>query len=1356
VALILIACVGAALTGRLSTEASRRLAAMLMERLEPLLQSGWSVDSVRVKYGSVHLFGVRYRGAGPYELWLEDVRVGYSITNLLRYRFHAENLPNSILCLRPHLVLHLYARRDSVSQSPSEASVTALALQRLSFLENIVVADGQISCSDSSGNRWCILDEVDGWVYRANDWSACLQLAARPHGAGDISVELLGRFDLGRGRLDTLRANVREYEIGRHFPFLLPSFLEVDRGRFAGNFTLVENPLLPEGFDLKGQARLRRGRILFRSTQLRCDSIFFEARVEHWNLQLDSVFFRLSGSPARASGLVQNLFDPRLDLTLRSDSVDIGALRNQLNLPPSVYPTGTANFYARLSGHYRNPRLEAELRMPEGRLGSRPIRHLEVRCVLSDSVLRLATFSARLPAGALSGHAMLDLRRSPAHLDASALFVIRPLALGTQNTLLHDSLAARFQGEVSGGELSVQAALHAPGRPPLRLRGEGHASVTGARLSLASQPAGFRAEGECSLTRDGSLRDFRVDVRGLERISPYLGGPALPRFVDNELDIGARFSGTPHRVRASGQVVRADATNSRSLLSAEGELLSTGRKRWEGNFDLQYVPAPGQMASGTLRILADRRKYSSAYALLQLGNWLRAEMEENQREPLRRFSVQVQSAPLAMLLGSHAEHYRGFLDAAFAYEKRTSEPVFQFSLGATDVLGHGIGPYRLQLHAAGQGNLITADSLRVLFRDRPAVNGICTVDLKRKEVRGTIRGDTLRLRPLLSTFGAPDTVVDGSLSFWANIQGPLETPEIMGEALASDGRVFFEPFDILRLAFSSDTSDSLRPGQVSIDHVLIQRGNTYRLEGEGRVRLSRGLPLQLSIRGSANVLQVIADALGFLRNPSCDGRVRLDLEGPLTSPRLTQAAISFTNGRSEFSGILPKATDVKGQVQLEADGFVRLVDLSGKMGGEWFRITNARASEAPCSVPVEEFAAPSLGLSFGVLVFETGTRGVPLNLYGLQEKGDFGFYQFLGAEANEKFVLAGPWEKPHIRGTWMLRDVAFQYPFVEGAGGKRSWVLDFLSRAEWDLRLIPAHNVRYVRTIPSAIDNVYVNLALDEGGEGVRLIGSPGEGTFRLAGRIESRQGFVEYLDLTFRLESAGAEFDRESLYPVVWGRARATVTDTTGMPVSLYLTLMLEDYSEERRLDQRVRDRQSRGRWDRIRFQLSTDHAGSGESEAEILGMLGYSDRKLKEKAAEMVGMSAENWLVRPLVRPFERGLQRALRFDLVRFRSRIARNFIEWNLANQSYSPWYLVRSTRWEVGKYLMNDVFLLYTGEVQTGLRYEPHQQKLGLRHTFGLEYRLSPDLILELAYDYDSLLLWQKTDKKILLRHSFPF
>ncbi|MDZ7372864.1 MAG: translocation/assembly module TamB [candidate division KSB1 bacterium] len=1343
---------------RLAHRANRQLLSILTERFAPLVQRGWSVDSVAIKYGCVHFFGLRYRGRAPYELWVEDVRVGYSLTNLLRQRFRVRNLPNSILCSRPHLILHLHSRHDApTGPDSSNGTTTASVLRELTFLENVVISDGQISYADSAGGLWRFFDEVDGWIYRQQDWKAGLQLAARPRGARDIRVELLGRFDVPRGRLDSLEVHVRPYEVGAHFPLPLPSFLQMKGGLLAGRFVVREDPRLPRRLDLVGEAHFTRGSVALRGSSFRFDSIAVHARVEHWDLFLDSAAFRLNECPFRAQGIVRDLLNPRFELQLACESADLGLLFPYPSGAGWLQPSGRALLTATLRGHYNNPQVEAEMRMPMGRVAGYALRNLVATVSLVDSVIRIDRLSALLPRGSLRARAMLDLRTAERPLLACAGLVLSARGQDGKGKLLQDTLTVTYEGSSGHGRLRATAAVYRSGLPPLRLSGEGDIQGATASVRVRSEQGTLRGQGHFTFKRGGSIENFRLVLHGAETAAPYLGLVSSPRFLRGKIGADAELSGNRRVLQGTLQISVGKQGARRPLLSTRGELKPAGR-RWEGKFDIEYTPVSGRTSAGGLRLQVGGWRRAPLAASLELESWLRASLERDRRDGTLRLRVTCSKAPLQALLGLDPSVYSGFLDAALEYE-RDSNQDSRCNLRAEglDLRSHGEGPYNCRLVAHGRDGSLALDSLDVRWGERPILFASGQVDLREQWVDASLRTDTLRLARVLPAFGVRKGIADGLLSFWSRVRGSLAQPEFTGELLVSHGRFFFEPFDLLRVAFSPDASgESSSAPHVNLEQLLLLRTGVYRLEGDGKVPLSADAPVELRLSGPANVLQLAADALGFLRNPRCEGEIRLQVGGTVSSPRLSGAEASFTNGRAEFPSVLPKVTEARGHLRLEPDGFLHLVELSGRMGGEWFRIANARASDLRCRVPLEEFVVSPLGVSAGILTFETGPRGVPLNLYGLQEKSDFGWYQFLGAEPEEPFVVAGPWSRPRIRGTWKLRDVRFQYPFVEGTGNKTSWVLDFLSRAEWDLRLLPEHNVRYVRTIPSAVDNVYVNLLIDQGGEGVKLTGCLAEGTFRLAGRIESRNGIVEYLDMDFRLESAGAEFDRASLYPVVWGRARATVTDTTGMPTTLYLTLLMEDYTEERRFDQRVRDRQTRARWDRVRFQLSSDHPSAGQSEAEILGALGYSDRKLRAKAAEMVGMSAENWLVRPLVRPFERSLQRALGFDLLRLRSRIARNFIEWNLANQTYSPWYLMRSTRWEMGKYLLNDVFLTYTGEIQSGFRYELHQQKLGLRHTIGLEYRLSPDLILELAYDYDSLLLWQKTDKKILLRHSFPF
>jgi len=110
-----------------------------------------------------------------------------------------------------------------------------------------------------------------------------------------------------------------------------------------------------------------------------------------------------------------------------------------------------------------------------------------------------------------------------------------------------------------------------------------------------------------------------------------------------------------------------------------------------------------------------------------------------------------------------------------------------------------------------------------------------------------------------------------------------------------------------------------------------------------------------------------------------------------------------------------------------------------------------------------------------------------------------------------------------------------------------------------------------------------------------------------------------------------------------------------------------------------------------------------------------------------------------------------------MVQLSSRFTRNFLEMNLANGSQveSTISLLRHTRLTVGKYLTSRLFLLYSGQFDAWpVANNFSQANVGLRHTFGLEYRFTRDLLLQMEYDYNSLFQTQKDDKRIWLRHSF--
>jgi hypothetical protein len=111
-----------------------------------------------------------------------------------------------------------------------------------------------------------------------------------------------------------------------------------------------------------------------------------------------------------------------------------------------------------------------------------------------------------------------------------------------------------------------------------------------------------------------------------------------------------------------------------------------------------------------------------------------------------------------------------------------------------------------------------------------------------------------------------------------------------------------------------------------------------------------------------------------------------------------------------------------------------------------------------------------------------------------------------------------------------------------------------------------------------------------------------------------------------------------------------------------------------------------------------------------------------------------------------------------------------LTWNLLSQGESPPGEYRSlsrrlvfprTTLLVGKYLTDNCFLSYLGKFQTRTD-EFLDERLGISHRFGLEYRLSGGTILDIEYDYERDLtegdkrIKATSDKRVQITHNFPF
>lgn len=412
------------------------------------------------------------------------------------------------------------------------------------------------------------------------------------------------------------------------------------------------------------------------------------------------------------------------------------------------------------------------------------------------------------------------------------------------------------------------------------------------------------------------------------------------------------------------------------------------------------------------------------------------------------------------------------------------------------------------------------------------------------------------------------------------------------------------------------------------------------------------------------------------------------------------------------------------------------------------------------------------------------------------------------------FIVAGPWKHPLFRGEVVLNYANVTYPFLESAEPPSPTILELLMNADWDVRAIAGKENNYIRNINYGISSVYVNIGIDDQvsrlhftgiaidtslqapgavelslapeeyaskngvnhsdsvhykteqrpdaplvyslfGKDFKDTAGPDTSSFRISGSVESTRGTIEYLDLTFRVDKFGAVWDKSELQPVLSGKAWATVPDSLNYSRDVYLKMYARDPV--------TGVKSNRGRMEDIYFDLESDYPieylADDHSRVHLLAALGISLNDVQGQATDMLTSSADKVLLQQIMRPLERQLERSLGLDIVRLNSRFTRNFLQMSEGNlQSELALALLRSTKLTIGKYLSNRMYLLYTGQVAAWpLNYGYTGPTIGLRHTFGFEYRINPTLLLQMEYDYNSTMADQwKEDKRIWLRHSFPF
>ncbi|MBN2423574.1 MAG: hypothetical protein JXR46_07380 [Calditrichaceae bacterium] len=720
---------------------------------------------------------------------------------------------------------------------------------------------------------------------------------------------------------------------------------------------------------------------------------------------------------------------------------------------------------------------------------------------------------------------------------------------------------------------------------------------------------------------------------------------------------------------------------------------------------------------------------------------------------------------------------QGIINGEISFAGSLRSPEIIADLSGDKFVFNSIGYYQAHVLAKFDTKVLELDTVEISLNNHPIIAGNLKWILENDFLSGKLEGDQIRIADVLSAFKPDDVFLTGTANYQINVKGSKEHPWIETDLQIIDGSLWNTDFDHLDASLVYDIGDisnifKISEHQISVNNLLLGKTGEFHISGEGTLPLSTKNPLDIKVNFDGDLFRFLPRIEKFFENGASLASAHLHIGGDYNEIRFLSCDIDIERGELWLRDVAPYIENIHGKIMLEeGTNEVNFKNFTANMDKQYLKINTVRNIKLKNGKSLKHWYFKGLDLDFGILTMETSAEGVSLHIPGLMEDDETGSLYLSGRDGEDYFYFAGPADHPLAYGNLTLYDTRLTYPFLvsDKPRTKPSPAVVFLQKVNWNVFLTSGEDVVYQRKIPAYIDNVNTELYVDETSKGLYFTGIIDESSFGVAGQLFSTRGRLEYLDQNFKVDRFTVEFLKTDDLPVISGKAWTSIRDSIGAtPKTIYLQLYAVDAETGMEKQQ--------GGWDEFKFKLISADPQIGETQEQVLAYMGFSVDNIKEKATSVGGAVTEKYLIRPLLRPVEKAIEQNLGVDMVRINSKIARNLFYNGLglspdksqSNPAINPFtstspylLLMQSSEVTVGKYLAQNLFLTYTGQLVS--LQNAAEVDYGFNHSFGLEYRLLRNVLLEFEYDRELSGIYRFTDQrqyledfKIRLRHSFTF
>ena len=1299
---------------------------------------------------------------------ITSVSFDFDIYQLIFHPDSPQKTLKKITLKNPRLIIDRSSAPDVETNQEAKFTNQQLSdvLNKISALSQIQIKQGKIIYKKSLGQYISLAHNINGMLYTEDNETYLVTADGSLFSTEENNFNLETSFNIEQETI-TGRIFLSEYELDKTMlPYFTQSFT-LDGGILDGRADFFYS--YSDSLQNKLTGRIRASGTAGSFNERVIKETDFEITIENLKLSLVNGKSMFAGKPVIFTAEMEDIIGSALNVKFEFSDFPAAQLSTEPKIK-DIFANGNIPIKGRLSADIYKDEYELELFSPAVKLEDRnAVYNLNSKLKYADNMLYLHYLNFNSYGIDFSGSGLFDMDSRKLNLKLTGTGETEQRALFDQLSGKRQSfniaLAIDTELQKTGGSWSY--AVSNPSDTLLICSG----TVTGRDelLAVKLDTSNFKTLDAELLIKDLFGKTDIVSARVDNFPFHSLTSNQMLLKIFNGYSTNIKLNGSFDLLKGNLSFVDKRSGQTAFLMKTNVEPLFSSNRSIKGSIELKDI-----FGFYDFKTTASKLDGSINFPAGLTGE-LHLDMSRNGlldgRFQLEEFDA---GAVLSDSLFSSALRIEGFLNGEAELKNTINDPEITASLSGTKFVLNDVGYYRADVRLNAGADRLSIDSLNVSLNNLTLMEGNMFISLPDGRIEGRAGGKQIDTDRIIATVLPDNPFLKGTGYYTIDISGFLKQPEISADITIDNGQLDKLSFEKLSLKIK----DSIRPGgtvldaddhKLSIDLLDIYQPEQLHLQADGNFSFAKDDSIELNVNFDGDALSLVPLWVPFFQEGTSNSKIFMHISGTPGRLRIENGFCRIERGELWLKSVAPHITNIDGLIELKpGTKQVDFIDFSAAINDKSLILNSVRNVSTQGRGKLEPWFFRGLDLDFGVIEMETSEGGIELTIPGLMEKEDFGYLSLEGKVPGESFYFAGPVKHPTAYGKVALYNTRLTYPFLEGTNPRKkpSRTVEFLKNMEWDVVLQSAEDVLYHRQIPAFIDNVNTEVFVDETSPGFAFSGIINQGTFNVLGKLTSSRGRLEYLDQNFRVDYFSVEFRKGSKLPVISGNAWTTIRDSIGaVPKTIYLKL----YG----LEEGTGMETQQVNWENLRFKLESADPQLNETQDQVLAYMGFSVANIKNKATSVGGAITEKYLIKPLLRPIERALQRGLGVDLVRINSNIARNLFYRSFGavpgdNLFFSPYQanvpylnLMQSSEFTIGKYLSQDLYFTYTGQLVSV--YNNEESEFNLNHSLGLEYRFLRNVLLEFEYDRESLgyfrLPAQKQyleDFKIRLRHSFTF